>query len=58
MGSGVGPSGRTYQAQTPEVRTAFHENYLRVAAEMMDEDGTLRLPYRALLVVGTAVDSE
>lgn len=65
MGSGVGPSGRTYQAQTPEVRAAFHENYLRVAAEMTDAEGTMRLPYRALLAVGTvagggetAVDSE
>ncbi|MEY9930179.1 SAM-dependent methyltransferase [Catenulispora sp. GP43] len=58
MGSGVGPSGRTYQAQTSEVRAAFHENYLRVAAEMTDEDGTLRLPYRALLASGTVVDSE
>jgi SAM-dependent methyltransferase len=57
MGSGVGPSGRTFQAQTPEVRAAFHENYLRIAAEMTDEDGTLRLPYRALLAVGTVVDS-
>jgi len=57
MGSGVGPSGRTYQAQSAEVRAAFHENYLRIAAEMTDEDGTLRLPYRALLAVGTAVDS-
>jgi SAM-dependent methyltransferase len=62
MGSGIGPSGRTYQAQTSEVRAAFRENYLRIAAEMTDEDGTLRLPYRALLAVGsvaeTAVDSE
>lgn len=57
IGSGIAPSGRAYQAQTPEVRAAFHENYLRVAAELTDEDGTLRLPYRALLAVGTAVDS-
>lgn len=58
MGSGIGPSGRNYQAQTAEVRAAFHESYLRIAAEMSDEDGTMRLPYRALLAVGTAVDSE
>ncbi|MEY9912273.1 SAM-dependent methyltransferase [Catenulispora sp. MAP12-49] len=58
MGSGVGPSGRNYQAQAPEVRAAFRETYLRVAAELTDEDGTLRLPYRALLAVGTVVDSE
>ena len=58
MGSGIGPSGRTYQAQTPEVRAAFRENYLRIAAEMTDADGTLRLPYRALLAVGTVVDGE
>ena len=58
IGSGVAGSGRTYQAQTPEVRAAFHENYLRIAAEMSDEDGTMHLPSRALLAVGTAVASD
>ena len=58
IGSGVAGSGRAYQAQTPEVRAAFHENYLRIAAEMSDEDGTMRLPYRALLAVGTVAESE
>jgi SAM-dependent methyltransferase len=53
IGSGVAGSGRAYLAQTPEVRSAFHQNYLRVAAEMSDADGTLRLPYKALLAVGT-----
>ncbi|MFD0638813.1 hypothetical protein ACFQ9X_51860 [Catenulispora yoronensis] len=53
VGSGVAGSGRAYLMQEPEVRAAFHQNYLRVAAEMSDEDGTMRLPYRALLAVGT-----
>jgi SAM-dependent methyltransferase len=53
IGSGVAGSGRAYLAQTPEVRAAFHQNYLRIAAEMSDGDGTLRLPYKALLAVGT-----
>jgi SAM-dependent methyltransferase len=56
IGSGVAGSGRAYLAQTPEVRSAFHQNYLRVAAEMSDADGTLRLPYKALLAVGTVAD--
>jgi len=58
VGSGVGPSGRTYQAQTPEVRTAFRESYLRIAAEMTDGDGVMRLPYRALLAVGTVTEGD
>ncbi|MEZ0112293.1 SAM-dependent methyltransferase [Catenulispora sp. EB89] len=58
VGSGVGPSGRTYQAQTPEVRAAFRENYLRIAAEMTDGDGVMRLPYRALLAVGTVAEDK
>lgn len=53
IGSGIAGSGRAYLAQTPEVREEFHRNYLKVAAEMSDEDGTMRLPYRALLAVGT-----
>lgn len=53
IGSGVAGSGRAYLAQTPEVRAEFHRNYLKVAAEMSDEDGTMRLAYRALLAVGT-----
>jgi SAM-dependent methyltransferase len=57
IGSGVAGSGRAYLAQSPEVRSAFHQNYLRVAAEMSDVDGTLRLPYKALLAVGTAADN-
>lgn len=52
IGSGIAGSGRTYQAQSPDVRAAFHANYLRVAAEMSDEDGVMHLPYRALLAVG------
>ncbi|GAA1949069.1 class I SAM-dependent methyltransferase [Catenulispora subtropica] len=53
IASGVAGSGRAYMAQKPEVRAAFHRNYLEVAAEMSDEDGTMRLPSRALLAVGT-----
>jgi SAM-dependent methyltransferase len=55
IGSGIAGSGRTYQSQTPEIRAAFHENYLRVTAEMSDDDGIMHLPYRALLAVGTVV---
>lgn len=53
IGSGIAGSGRAYQSQTPEIRAAFHENYLRVTAEMSDDDGVMYLPYRALLAVGT-----
>lgn len=56
IGSGVAGSGRTYQGQNPDVRAAFHRNYLRVAAEMSDEDGVMHLPYRALLAVGTVAE--
>lgn len=56
IGSGIAGSGRAYQAQTPEIRAAFHQNYLRIAAEMSDADGTMHLPYRALLAVGTVVE--
>ncbi|WP_194925979.1 class I SAM-dependent methyltransferase [Catenulispora pinisilvae] len=57
IGSGIAGSGRAYQAQTPEVRAAFHENYQRVAAELSDEDGTMRLPYQAYVAVGTVTES-
>ena len=58
IGAGVAGSGRAYAAQTPEVRTEFHQNYLRLAAELTDEEGTLRLPYMALLAVGTVADGD
>jgi SAM-dependent methyltransferase len=58
IGSGVAGSGRAYQSQRSDVRAAFHENYLRVAAEMSDADGTMRLPYRALLAVGTVAEGQ
>jgi ubiquinone/menaquinone biosynthesis C-methylase UbiE len=53
VGAGVAGAGRAYLAQEPEVRAEFHRNYLRIAAEMSDESGTMRLPCRALLAVGT-----
>ena len=58
IGSGVAGSGRAYQAQTPEVRAAFHENYLKIAAEFTGEDGVMRLPSRALLAVGTVPEGK
>jgi ubiquinone/menaquinone biosynthesis C-methylase UbiE len=53
IGSGVAGAGRAYLAQKPEVRAEFHRNYLKIAAEMSDDDGTMRLPSRALVASGT-----
>ncbi|NUP53514.1 MAG: methyltransferase domain-containing protein [Catenulispora sp.] len=53
IGSGIAGSGRAYLAQKPEVRARFRQSYLKVAAELSAGDGTMRLPYRAILGAGT-----
>ncbi|NUR28978.1 MAG: class I SAM-dependent methyltransferase [Catenulispora sp.] len=52
IGSGVAAAGRAYLRQKPEVRAEFHRHYLEIAAEMSDDDGTMRLPSRALVACG------
>lgn len=54
IAGGVGVPGRTYQAQTPQVRAVIAEEFTRRTVALAGADGLLRFPSRAAYVVAEA----